>query len=200
VPDVECPDFVSCESQFIDPNLDNAYEYLGDPESNFLIEPGNSSGTLAERGANWLFVRWLADHFAATQPNGTELTRALDGTARVGSANVAAVTGVNFSTLVAEWQLANYLDNLPGFTPGSDRLQYSSWDFRSVLQPYPLTPDSTKTGAYNRTGMLRAGSGRHVRIIQPAGAGEVSFLLTDSDGTSLLSSTSRPRVALVRIR
>jgi hypothetical protein len=210
VPDVECPGFDSCREQFIGSNIENAYEYLDDPESNFLIEPGNSSGTLAERGANWLFVRWLADHFADTQPNGTELTRALDGTNRTGGANVAAVTGVDFSTLVSEWQLANYLDNLPGFTPASDRLQYSSWDFRGLFQlnfdagvfakPYPLTPDSTKTGEFNRTGVLRAGSGRHLRIIQPAGSGEVSFLLTDDDGTSVLSNTSRPRVALVRIR
>ena len=210
VPDAECPGFASCREQFIGGNIENAYEYLDDPESHFLVEPGNSSGTLAERGANWLFVRWLADHFAATQPNGTELTRALDGTNRVGSANVAAVTGVDFSTLVSEWQLANYLDNLPGFTPGGDRLQYSSWDFRGLFQlnfdagvfakPYPLTPDSTKTGEYSRTGVLRAGSGRHVRIIQPAGAGEVSMLLTDDGGTSALTNTSRPRVALVRIR
>jgi hypothetical protein len=78
IPDTECqPAFTSCESQFVSGDLSNAYEYLDDTESNFLVEPGNSTGTLGERGANWLFVRWLADHFAATQPAGTELTRAL---------------------------------------------------------------------------------------------------------------------------
>lgn len=29
-----------------------------------LTEPGNVDGTLADIGANWLFVRWLADHFS----------------------------------------------------------------------------------------------------------------------------------------
>src|SRR5262249_44450926 len=69
IPDAECqPAFTTCRTQFLGGDVENAYDYLNDPESSFLIEPGNSTGTLAERGANWLFVRWLADHFALTQP------------------------------------------------------------------------------------------------------------------------------------
>ncbi len=211
IPDAECqPAFASCEDQFIGGDADNAYEYLNDTESNFLIESDNSTGTLGERGANWLFVRWLADHFAATQPAGTELTRALDQTNRTGVANVEAVTGENFSTLVGQWQLANYLDNLPGFTPLSDRLQYSSFDFRALYQaafnagqvdkPYPLTPDVAGSGTYTHSGTLRAGSGRHVDIVQAPGSGEVTFLLTGPGGTAVLPASVKPRAVLARIR
>jgi hypothetical protein len=211
IPDAECqPAFTNCESQFLGGDVDNAFEYLNDTESSFLIEPGNSTGTLGERGANWLFVRWLADHFAATQPAGTELTKALDQTTRVGTDNVEAVTGENFSTLVGQWQLANYLGNLPGFTPLSDRLQYTSFDFRALYQAgfdagqfdkaYPLTPDVLGSTPYSHSGTLRGGSGRHVDIVQPASSGEVTLLLTGAGGTAVLPTSVKPRAALARIR
>ncbi len=211
IPDAECqPAFSSCESQFVSGDIENAYEYLNDTESSFLIEPGNSTGTLAERGANWLFVRWLADHFAATQPTGKEFTQAIDQTSRVGVDNVTAVTGADFSTLVGQWQLANYLDNLPGFTPSSDRLQYTSFDFRALYQsafsqgvfdkPYPLTPDTAGISTYAHNGTLRGGSGHHVDIVQPASSGEVTMLLTDASGNTVVPGSVKPRAVLARIR
>ncbi len=211
IPDAECqPLFTSCENQFIQGDVSNSYSYLEAVEDNFLIEPDNSGGTLQERGANWLFVRWLADHFATTQPIGTELTRLLVQTDRRGSDNVQAVTKVDFSTLVGQWQLANYLDDLPGFTPGSDRLQYSSINFRTLYQalfdtgtvdrPYPLVPDVAGAGTYTHDGTLRAGSGWHVDIVQPPSSGEVTFLLSAPGGTTVLTASVKPRVALARIR
>jgi len=116
---------------------------------------------------------------------------------------------VDFPTLVSQWQMANYVTNLPGFTPSSNRLQYTSFNLRAVYQanfpsvfskPYPLTPDSTRIGTYARTGVLRGGSGRHVRIIQPVGSVEVAFILTDGAGSIPLASTTVPRIALVRVR
>ena len=210
IPDAECPAFSSCKSQFLSGDVENAYDYLVQPELSFLIEPGSSPGSLAERGANWLFVRWLADHFAATQPTGTEFTRAIDQTSLTGVANVEAVTGADFSTLVGQWQLANYLDNFPGFTPLSDRLQYTSFDFRALYQsafnqgafakPYPLTPDTAGTSAYTHSGTLRGGSGRHVDVVQPPSSGEVTLLLTGSGGTTVLPTSVKPRAAVARIR
>jgi len=67
-------------------------------------------------------------------------------------------------------------------------------------KPYPLTPDSTRTGTYDQTGVLRGGSGRHVRIIQTVGSAEVAFSLTDGAGSIPLASTVAPRIALVRVR
>jgi hypothetical protein len=210
VPDAECPAASSCADQFIAGNIDDGYRYLNDTEASYLIEPGSSSGTLAERGANWLFVRWLGDHFAAMQPEATDLTRKLDQTSLLGSANVAAATGEDFSPLVSQWQLANYLDDLPGFTPASDRLEYTSWNFRALYQqnfqqgvfakPYPLTPDSTRTGVYQHSGILRAGSGRHLRIIQPAGSAEAAFILTNTGGSATVAAAVKPRIALARVR
>jgi hypothetical protein len=204
IPDVECPSSTSCAQEFLGQgNLLNAFEYLANPEEFFLIAPGNSTGRLEERGANWLMVRWLADHFAANATLGTELTRALVATNQTGSVNVAARTGVDFSTLVAEWQLANYLDDLPGFVPQAPRLTYKTWNFRfaadSNQTPYPLVPDLMDGISYERSGTLRGGSGRHLRVIQPPGAGAVDLRLTSPTGGPLPSSIA-PRIALARIR
>jgi hypothetical protein len=127
-----------------------------------------------------------------------------------GSANVEHVAGEPFDDLVSRWQLANYLDDLPGLTPDDPTLQYTSWAFRDVyragfeggvfLKPYPLTPDSTLTGTYSHAGVLRGGSGKHFRVIQPGSAGPVLLRLTRSDGSSRLADDAEPRIALIRIR
>jgi hypothetical protein len=203
VPDSECPNSSSCASEFLQGDLTNAFEYLASPENFFLIEPGSSTGLLEERGANWLFVRWLSDHFASDTILGTNFTQQLVATSQLGSANVAARSGVDFSTLVGQWQLANYLDDLPGFTATSDRLRYKSWNFREVADsngiPFPLDPDSTRGAGYTHTGTLRAGSGRHIRVVQTSGAAAVDLQLTAASGAALPGSIA-PRIALVRIR
>ena len=105
----------SARTQFLGGNIVNAYRLSratrGDLPRSHRPNPG---GTLDERGADWLFVRWLGDHFAATQPLAPEVTRALVLTNRTGAANVEAVTGEDFPTLVARWQMANYVDRPPG--------------------------------------------------------------------------------------
>jgi hypothetical protein len=203
IPDSECPNSISCAQEFLEGDLNNAFGYLTSPEDFFLIEPATSSGGLEERGANWLFVRWLADHFAADPVLGTQLTRQLLATNQRGSANVTARTGVDFPTLVGQWQLANYLGGLSGFTATSDRLRYTSWDFRALADsnsiPFPLDADSTSGSGYLRNGTLRAGSGRHIRVVQASGAGAVDLQLTGSSGSALPGSVE-PRIALVRIR
>jgi len=203
VPDAECPSG-SCLTEFaISGDVSNAFDYLSSPEDFFLIEPEDSTGSLEERGANWLFVRWLADHFASDTILGIDLTRRLDQTSLVGSANVEAQTGESFSTLVGEWQLANYLDDLPGFLEPTGRLRYKSWNFRAEAnaqgRSYPLVPDSTDGIDYSRSGVLRAGSGPHVIVVQAPGAAAVDLTVTSPNGTAL-PSTIAPRIALVRMR
>jgi len=210
IPDALCHN-QDCFTQFASGDAGNAYRYLSEVEDHFLVEPGSSGGTLEERGANWLFVRWLVDHFGA-DVTGAAFTRSLVATNRLGAENVAAATGVQFSTLTPQWQLANYLDNLPGYVPGDGRLQYSSWNFRATFasfnqqapgsfpRPYPLVPDSTRTGVYSRQGTLRAGSGPHVRIIQTPNANPVTVQLTDGARNPIGSSTAAPRIAIARIR
>ncbi len=210
----ELPDSVcapaSCFSQYPSEDLSNGFAYLRKDqlEANALIEAGNVDGTLAQAGANWLFVRWLADHFATDSILGTSLTRALDGadspagTGLTGSINAATVTGVDFPTLVGEWQLANYLTSRSGFTEPTARLRYKSWNLPAAFAPqgsYPLQPDSLLTIAYTHSGILREGSGRHLRVIQAPGAPAVAIAFTSNTGAAVSQSVV-PRFGVARLR
>ena len=205
LPAGQCPSG-SCYRDFLARgNIPNAFAYLESPEAFFLIEPGTSTGTLPERGANWLFVRWLVDHFASDSVLGADLTRRLVATTSVGASNVVAQTGVAFSVLVPEWQMANYLDDLPGFDQPGSRLRYKTWNFRQVFpdslgQPFPLIPDNTTGIGYSRVGVLRAGSGRHVLTTQAGSALLVDLVLGAPSGTERVSPTVDARIGLVRIR
>ena len=204
IPGTECPVSGSCVHDFIQGDMENALEYLAAPEDHFLIEPGASPADLAERGANWLFVRWLADHFASDTVLGTDLTRRLVATRLIGEANVEAQISVGFDVLVPEWQMTNYLDDLPEYQQISSRLRYKTWNFRgaadSLGQAYPLVPDVTSGPGYSHSSVLRAGSGRHVRVTQAGGASAVDLRLTAPSGEEPVSSSARPRIGLVRIR
>jgi len=204
IPDTECPGSGSCVHDFIRGDLNNALEYLAAPEAHFLVQPDTSSGTLAERGANWLFVRWLVDHFASDTLLGADLTRRLVATRGVGVANVEAQTGIGFDVLVPEWQMTNYLDDLPEYQQVSSRLRYKTWNFRgaadSLGQAYPLVPDLTSGPGYSHSSVLRAGSGRHVLVTQAGGASAVDLRLTAPSGEEPVSSSASPRIGLVRIR
>ncbi len=195
-----------CFSQFTFNVVSNAYRYLQAPDEWFLLYPTGSTGRLAERGASWLLTRWLLDHFGGAG----SLTRRLLATAETGAANIATATGQPFETLLGEWHLANYLDDLPNFTPANSRLRYASWNWRVTfpslraqypsLYPrlFPLAPDST-AGRYDFSGTLRGGSGRHLRVVIPAGGQPVDLKLSDLAG-GVLPAAIAARIAIIRIR
>lgn len=194
----------SRQAQFLELDLNNASEYLFEPEASYLVAPGSSLGNMGDRGAGWLFVRWLADQLVPGDVTAATMTRALVASPETGAANVAARAGRPFDALVGEWQLANYLDNLSGFTPVNQGLAYHSINLRATLAQlfpvYPLRPDSAGA-SYIWAGTLRGGSGKPLRVVQVPGGGERSIRLTRSAGSeeptdALLAA----RVAVARIR
>ncbi len=214
VPDAECAGFSSCRSLYTSGNLVNAFDYLSETGSHFMLFPGNSGGTLEERGASWLFLRWVIDQFA-NDPEflGPNVTTALLGTTRVGSANIEAVTGASFPQLVAEWQLTNYLDDLPGFTPVSTRIQYFSWGLRDVFErnappngtvfdrPFPMVPEViTAPAPFSRSGSLRGGSGQTFRVLLPPNTGATAVQIVRNASGAPIDPTLVPRVGVARIR
>jgi hypothetical protein len=213
IPSSECVGFTSCRSQYMSGDLFNAYDYLGDTENVFLVHPSSSSGTLEERGAGYLFLRWLADQFG-TDSLGTNTTRALVQTSQTGASNVVFATGAAFPTLVAEWQLAVYTDDLSGFTPASPRLTYKSWGYRKVFldnccvtnapfaKAFPMDPVMASPSAFPflRTGTLRGGTGQHFQVTLPAGGPGVDVLVARTAGGSQIASSLEARLAIVRLQ
>jgi hypothetical protein len=184
-------------------NAFNAFRYLKAPGGNFVAF-GSGSGTLSERGAGWLFLRWLVDRF------GPVMTRRLSETGLRGDANVSNAAGEPMSRLVAEWFLANWVSDLPGFTAPA-RLTYTSWAFRATYQslnqqqparfdrPFPIVPPVADGGVLSAAGTLHAGSGDYFRVIQSPGQRGFTLRLTDPAGQPI-PVTVLPRLNVIRIR
>jgi len=197
------------ECRFYVGNLFNAYKYLDSTQGHFLL-PTAGLGTLAERGAAWLFVRYLVDRHAsaATSTAWNALTKSLVGTANTGAQNIAAVTGTPFATTVSRWALANWMtDN--GAAPAE--LQYSSWALHAVfsslhtqrpslfLNTYPLIPEASVGRDMDVSDTLRAGSGVYVIATQPGGDPGFTLHLTTPSG-ALINPSFVPRLNVIRLQ
>ena len=204
LPDSMAPDYVIGD-------LFNAYSFLDSPGLHFLAF-SSGIGTLAERGAAWLFVRYITDQFRTdtTFTATAAFTRSLEQTNLLGGANVAAATGTPFETLAERWALASYVADLPGFGAPPE-LRYTSWNFRTTYdslnkvrptsfpKPFPLTPPASSGSAVGLSGTLKAGSGVYALALQGLSApGFTLFFSGPND--AVLPSASVPRLNVIRIR
>ena len=189
-------------SRFVTGSLTNGYRYLENPLGSELLISGGP-GTLAERGAGWLFVRWLADQY------GDGAVRLLSESDRVGTQNIEAATGETWERLVTRWFMANFVSDYPGLTV-PPFLEYSSWDLRATYaalntndpgqfpRVFPLAPFVSIGGAFVRQGSLPTGSGDYVIVQLNANSDGFEVAFTGPGGGPFSSGT--PRLSVVRIR
>lgn len=196
------------ECRFYGGDLLNAYEYMDSTSRHFLL-PTAGIGTLAERGAAWLFVRYVVDKYAAgnTTADWNTLTRSLVSTSLTGAENIATVTGQPFSTVVSRWALANYVTD----RGAPAELQYDSWRLHSVYSSlhtqrpntfqnfYPLVPTVSAGRDVGLSGTLRAGSGIYLRATQPAGDPGFTLSFTAPNGGPIDPATM-PRLNVLRLQ
>jgi len=197
------------ECRFYGGDLLNAYEYLDSTSRHFLL-PTAGIGTLAERGAAWLFVRYVVDKYAAgnTSADWNTLTRSLVSTSLTGAENIATVTGDPFSTVVSRWALANYVTDRSGALP---ELQYDSWSLHAVYSSlhtqrpntfqkiYPLVPTLSLGRNLILSGTLGAGSGYYQLAEQPYGDPGFTLSFTAPNGAPIDPATM-PRLNVIRIQ
>jgi hypothetical protein len=188
----------------------NAGQYFTAPQNYFLVDTVGIGG-LANRGAYWLFVRYLVDQVAATLGSTDSVTRRLDITNLTGAANVShAAGGTSFATIVERWALANYVSDLPGFSAPPE-LQYLTWRFRTAFPTlnnrcsskipaqFPLAPPVLNATATHVSGVLRAGSGSYYRLQHAAGAPQFTLLFSNSAGAAL-RTTLVPILNVIRVQ
>ena len=203
-------------SNFVIGDLFNAYSFL-DSSSFHYLAFSSGIGSLAERGAAWLFVRYFADQFAADTSFASiaVLTRGLEQSGLHGGAAITAAAGTPFATVDARWILANYVSDLPGFSAPPE-LRYRSWSFRTTYanlnsqcpnfqppcpfpKPFPLTPPLTLGKDVRQSGTLHAGSGNYVVAAQLASGPGFALLFSGPNGAAL-PSVLNPRLNVLRIR
>jgi hypothetical protein len=197
---------------YVSGDMQNAYQYLQAPGQYPLVDTAGIGG-LENRGAGWLYVRYLVDRFAddTSQAAQNVVTRALDQTSLTGTANVSLATNVAYATSASEWALALWASDLPGFT-APPALSYKKWAFRtaypklrtkcgSTIPPsFPLTATASAGPMVAMSGTMTSGSpGAYQRALQAAGA--ISYTMLYSDGTGAqLKTTVFPRLDVLRIR
>ena len=198
-------------SRFTIGDLYNAYQFLDSTGGHFLL-PTSGIGSLAERGAAWLFVRYLVDQYATdtTVASWNVFTRQMLATSDVGATNIANRTGSSFAGVVTRWAMANWVSDLPAF-PTPTQLRYRSWSFRATYaslnaqdpgnfpKAFPLDPTFSAGRAVSLTGTLRAGSGVYHRALQAPSAPGFTLLFGTSSGGPL-DPNLVPVLNVIRIR
>lgn len=203
-------------SNFVIGDLFNAYSFL-DSSSFHYLAFSSGIGSLAERGAAWLFVRYFADQFAADTSFASiaALTRGLEQSGLHGGAAIAAAAGTPFATVDERWILANYVSDLPGFSAPPE-LRYRSWSFRTTYaslnsqcpnfsppcpfpKPFPLTPPLSLGRDVQQSGTLHAGSGNYVVAAQLASGPGFALLFSGPNGAAL-PAVLNARLNVLRIR
>jgi hypothetical protein len=125
VPDSAVPYFT--------PNVKNAFSWLDSPMfASPIAYDAGSFGSLSERGASWLFLRWLIDR------QGPNAVRDLVQTTRVGTANLEAVGGRTTGALLGDFALAIFGDSVPGNprTSVASQWRFGSRNLRAMFADY----------------------------------------------------------------
>jgi hypothetical protein len=101
---------VDVATAFYSGNRKRARLFLESYDATSLITAAGGA-TLSERGASWLFLRYLAEQYG-----GDPILGRLTRTTRTGIDNVVAVTGRDWDSLLLEWATAVYDSPEPGVT------------------------------------------------------------------------------------
>lgn len=180
--------FPDSSQGFIGGNLVNAYNYLVTPHdvSTTLF---TDFGSLEERGAAWLFLRWLADQ------KGTGVLRRLVETKLTGVANVVDKAGEPFERMYGDFGVALYAtDRLSGVDAAAipQRYRFTSRDWRrifkrlrdtntpGVTRDFPILADQFAPGM-TRAGVMLPGSMRFYEL-RTSGTPRATVRFAPEDG------------------
>ena len=192
--------FPDSSQGFIVPNMTYAYDYLSAPEQH-SVTTFDDFGTLAERGAAWLFLRWLGDQ------KGESIYRALVQTNLTSIENVERQAGEPFRQLFGDFSIAAYADNLPGVDSAliPARYQFTSRNLRSiyarfhelgtVARPYPIVPRLLNCSS-DLEGSMSQGTMSY--FLTPAACGGAGVHFVREDGRQF-SSALEAQTAIFRL-
>ncbi len=178
--------FPDSAGPFIQPQLLDAYVYLGTTLAH-SVTSYNGGGSLEERGATWLFLRWLASQ------KGEDIFGHLVKTTNTGIANIEAQAGETFSALFGDFSAALLVDSIPGIPRASvpARFRFGIRNHRALMareaaietfpNPWPLPTYTLGIGGALSSQMI-PGTMVQSSITPPAGGANVSLTFTAPQG------------------
>jgi len=184
---------------FLASNLARARLYLADPGGASLIND-EPPGALEERGAQWLFIKYLMGHYG-----GADLLARLTQTTMTGISNVTSATGRNWSALLAEWSVALWADDAPELQGLAldPRFTFPNVNLREEYarfgQAFPLGPVSITMRDFLALDTLPAASMDYLMLVAPAFAPPLLHLnFAGAQGAPLVGADARLTILRVR--
>ena len=165
-----------------------------------------ASGDFTYYASGWSLVRWAADQYAGDEA--AWMKALVRGGNATGLANLAQQTGRPAAEMLADWSLANAVDDLPGFQPKRPQLSFPTWNVNEMMNGLAETyPGSFLASPLKARGMsfgsfalpvarLRAFSSSYFSF-EGNQVGSQLIELRGENGELLLPCTLR--VALVRV-
>ncbi len=190
--------FPDSSQAFITPDLRNAYSYLLAPRHQ-SVTTFSTLGTLEERGAAWLFLRWLGDQ------KGDQIYKQLVETTRRGTDNVAGAAGEPFPALFGDFGLAAYTDSIDGVPRSAVpvRYRFTTRNTRQIFaRLFPTRPNPIATVqlgcASAVTQPMVQGTSSYFLTGGTAGCTGTRLDLSTADGGAL-PGTLLPQLAIFRL-
>ncbi len=175
--------FPDSAGPFIQPQLLDAYVYLNSTRAH-SVTSYNGGGSIEERGATWLFLRWLASQ------KGEGIFGRLVQTSNTGIANIEAQAAEPFGSLFGDFSAALVVDSIPGVprTSVPTRFRFGSRNLRLLMAreatveeftvPWPLPLYTLGIGGMLSSNMI-PGTMVHSAIVPPAGGSNISLMFTE---------------------
>lgn len=190
--------FPDSSQGFINEDIRNAYSYLLAPRHE-SVTTFAALGTLEERGAAWLFLRWLGDH------KGDGIFKQLVETSRRGTDNVANAAGEPFPALFGDFGIATYTDSINGVARESVpvRYRFTSRNTRLIFSRlFPTRPNPIATTQLGCAGSaaqpMLQGTSSYFLTGGSAGCTNTTLDMKAPDGSALPASLL-PQLAIFRL-
>jgi hypothetical protein len=182
---------------FLRGDMENASLYLSAPTTHSVTAFQNF-GTLEERGAAWLFLRWLG-----AQKGDGVYARLVQTGLRSGQ-NVESAAGEPFATLFGDFALSLYADSVPGLprSATSPRFRTGTRALRELLARgfglagYPLAVRSPPLVGSATSADMVQGTATFYALTVPAGGVTVRFT---APGGGTLAPALAPQIGVLRI-
>jgi len=190
--------FPDSSQGFINPDFHNAYFYLLAPQHR-SVTTFASLGTLEERGAAWLFLRWLGDQ------KGEGIYRQLVETSKRGTDNVSTAASEPFAALFGDFGIATYTDSIDGVPRSAvpTRYRFTSRNTRQIFgRLFPTRPNPIATIQLGCSGAatqaMLQGTSSYFLTGGASGCDATKLDLTASEGSALPASLM-PQLAIFRL-
>lgn len=152
-------------------------EYLKAPSTS---SPIRNDDSLSTRGATWDFLRYAADRKNRGGGSDASVWQALVNSSTSGIANLRQVFGSNVGTMLSDWSVSNYADDIvPGAS--ADFMQ-PSWNWHSIYPALGGTPSAPSTYPLSVTGLTTTGASG---TVIPGGSSYYRFSVSANTMASL---------------